>query len=184
MPEQRLTTMGDCSSSAQRRESAARRRFWRSAMHTSTRCSPTRSVPDRCTYTSQAAIPRSARSFASATATSSLRQAGLGPLPGADLELPRHRHAAERPRLNAGAGRRGALGGDAPRRLQEDLSRPQRLTPSSWERFAAGACLKDAATLAGSPVAGQRARVTRSRTRAANGMCGERQTCRSSNGHA
>jgi hypothetical protein len=33
MPEQRLTTMGDCSSSAQRRESAAKRRFWRSATH-------------------------------------------------------------------------------------------------------------------------------------------------------
>jgi hypothetical protein len=42
----------------------------------------------------------------------------------------------------------------------------------------------DAATLAGSPVARQRARVTRSSTRAANGMCGERQTCRSANGHA
>jgi hypothetical protein len=43
---------------------------------------------------------------------------------------------------------------------------------------------KDAATLAGSPVARQRARVTRSSTRAANRMCGERQACRSSNGHA
>jgi hypothetical protein len=43
---------------------------------------------------------------------------------------------------------------------------------------------EDAATLAGSPVAHQRARVTRSRTRAAHGMCGERQRCRSSNGHA
>jgi hypothetical protein len=43
---------------------------------------------------------------------------------------------------------------------------------------------EDAATLAGSPVARQRARVTRSSTRAANGMCGERQTCRSANGHA
>jgi hypothetical protein len=38
---------------------------------------------------------------------------------------------------------------------------------------------EDAATLAGSPVARQRARVTRSSTRAANGMCGERQTRRS-----
>ena len=44
--------------------------------------------------------------------------------------------------LGTGAGRRGALGGDASRRLQEDLSRPQRLTRSSWERFAAGACLR------------------------------------------
>jgi hypothetical protein len=48
--------------------------------------------------------PETARSFASATATSSPTPSRSRASPRADLELPPHRHAAERPRLNAGAG--------------------------------------------------------------------------------
>jgi hypothetical protein len=107
-----------------------------------------------------------------------------GASPRADLELPRHRHAAERPRLNAGAGRRRKIRSHEERLRRRGLDRSYCSLSSSVAAQCSRSLPEDAAALAGSPVAHQRARVTRSSTRAANGMCGERQTCRSSNGHA
>ena len=107
MPE-RLRTMGDCSSSAQRRESAGEEALLAigDAYIDEMLTDPIRLPGQMHGYlaSSDPEIREVGRiGYGDLVAYA---RAGLWPLPRADLELPRHRHVAERPRLNAGAGRR------------------------------------------------------------------------------